>query len=137
MASKLDIPSLAEACSRLKYVVDGTGILMARGQFCGLLPDVQLAVDEVERITGLVAKHVMVNCMPPGTDSGWHVDPGPRFERWHLAIRTNEQALLFAPGALHLPLGHWHGPIKYWEEHRVVNRGKEPRVHLIVDLGER
>lgn len=133
---------LASELKALKFSRDGTGILMAHDPNANLdrsklSPLCLKAVEEVEAATGLTARHIMVNVVLPGGGSGWHVDPGERWSRWHLAVETNASCWMQALGGdpVHLPAGQWFGPLRFWEEHRVWNSGETSRLHLIVDLG--
>lgn len=118
-------------------IVDGTGILMANGQWRGIPWTLDEVFADLLKVTGLQAKpeHVMVNTILPGGKSGWHIDPEPaRFSRWHLPLTTNDGCFFESDQIIHMPVGFWSGPVKYWERHRVWNSGKTPRTHLIVDL---
>ena len=138
-----DTDELFRICSNAEFAIDGTGILMANGQWGGIPSWVAQALephlDCLYAYIGLrELKHVMVNAILPGGGSGMHVDPTPngvRFERWHVPLKTNPKALFYYDDAWHhLEKGWWHGPVKYWERHAVCNQGEETRVHLIVDV---
>lgn len=155
--SFLDFEPLIALSRSVPTVVDGTGILMANGQWRGLpswggallteaAADLQRCLCTQEGIPWQEWKlaHVMVNVIPPGIDSGWHTDPEPgvpegrghegHHYRWHLPLVTNEWAGFEAEAEVHMDAHHWHGPVRYWERHRAFNYGAQPRTHLILDL---
>jgi hypothetical protein len=142
LKSKLNLAELRAKLDALPKVVDGTGVLMANGQF-NMLPDawddcIKAAVREIEDLLKSTALYVMVNTIEPGRSTIVHVDPLPpegTLSRWHLPVQTNEHAWFsHVDKSEHLEAGYWHGPICFWEPHAVGNAGSEPRTHLIVDL---
>jgi aspartyl/asparaginyl beta-hydroxylase (cupin superfamily) len=67
----------------------------------------------------------------PHTDIGIYADAT---ERFHLPLVTTESAWLAADGErYHLAPGRWYALDKHLE-HEAGNDGKEPRVHMIVDI---
>jgi hypothetical protein len=125
----------------MPFKVDGTGILMAAGQWLGI-PDAKLfayIAADLTRYNNKKLEHVMVNQIPPGVTSGWHVDPEPpggHRSRWHLPLTTNSECWFEEEGApkVHMVVGYWWGPVSYWTNHRAWNSGKESRTHIILDL---
>ena len=152
LVSSIDPQRILDDANLLQYKQDGTGMLMAfnpndvdviawmlRQQmtFDGIID----AIIEIEGLTGKVAKRVMLNRLPSGIEVPWHVDPGERYERWHLPVKMNSRCGFQVradeakpPEILELGTGWWTGPIPYWVPHRVWNLGDGERVHLIVDL---
>lgn len=156
---EVSLESLIEAADQLQYTVDGSGILMGHPMWSGLLGGIWLeaAMDiarcferneiQISWAKTWIPAHAMVNIILPGGDSGLHVDPEPplpqptdgymgHFFRWHLPLVTNKDCWIEQDGEerAHLAQGFWHGPIRYWQPHRVVNAGTKPRTHLIIDL---
>lgn len=155
--SELDLAKYLDHFHTMTFKVDGTGILMANGQWQGVPQEgYELWVAAFQDLGNAVARtfgqenssiffpialelhHVMVNAIPPGANSGWHVDPEPgrRFSRWHLPVTSNDDCLFEQEGELpiRMGIGWWHGPVEYWRRHRVSNSGKTGRAHLILDI---
>lgn len=148
--SLLDMEKLASALKQLPVVVDGSGVLMANGQFRspndGWGQVIWTAIHEIERLQMAQCLYVMANTILPGKKTVIHVDPlpqGRKLSRWHLPVETNLDAWFETTGCHdrdanmvrdHLTQGRWHGPIKYWHHHAVGNDGTTPRLHFIVDL---
>lgn len=139
----LNPSKLLDVLKDVKFKVDGTGILMANGQWRGVPAWIMNHIDPyVQQLSGQIGPrtlcHVMVNTIVPGGGAPLHVDPTPdgvRFERWHLPLVTNPDAELYVDGEWqHLIYGWWHGPVEYWKEHAVRNRGKLHRTHLVIDV---
>jgi len=74
-------------------------------------------------------RDVTLSMLEPGGFIAPHRDAAPWFERWQVPIVTS---------------GDWHGqdvhaevgvafPVKHWEPHAVTNRGRSPRIHLVID----
>lgn len=140
--SAINLKELAFHLDLLPKVVDGTGVLMANGQFRIMPvhwhPIIKEAIHEAEVLFGARVLYVMANTIEPSRRTVMHVDPlpqGRKLERWHLPVRTNASAWFEADGKRgHMEQGWWHGPVKYWEPHAVGNDGGHDRTHLIVDL---
>ena len=119
------------------FWLDGSGAQMAVTQHGGIPSWVPANVlREIETLRSKVVRHVMLNKLTPGVIVPKHCDPGERFERWHLPIKTNRDCWYWdaRTGRIYLAPGFWHGPVEYWEEHQVGNEGATDRVHLVVDL---
>lgn len=137
-------PLLKAIEAEAKWTVDGTGILMANGQWNGVPKWIMKLVDLGDLLAGLEdvdwkLEHLMVNRIVPGGSSPFHVDPEPEGghrERWHLPLRTNVDAWFQYQGEepMRMDFGYWWGPLEYWRAHRVSNNGSSDRIHLIVDL---
>lgn len=129
---------LTEA-SNLETWVDGTGVVMAYDQQYPIPRDgghIERAIRELEAIRGLLCFNLMVNTLLPGTTTGRHIDPGPRHERWHLPLLTNDSCTWWdrADGHIKMVAGRWWGPVPYWLEHEARNDGETPRVHIVATL---
>lgn len=124
------------------YLDGGDGVLMAQRQSHGL--DLFLGskfeelIEEIEGLLGCKAIFAQLNRMPPGCIVPMHTDTlksSEKLARWHIALKTNELAVLEVRGKeLHFEEGWWYGPIPYWEPHAVRNLGRTERIHFIVDL---
>lgn len=150
--SHANLTSLLEALETLFFTLDGSGAEMAFPPNGGLplwlsdSPPLAKALEEIERITGLSALHVMVNRLKPGVVVPVHRDfllptplqqrNHPTIERWHLPVVTNNECLWWGEdtGTIHFPKGEWMGFLPYWKKHQVWNAGQTERVHLVVDL---
>lgn len=144
LRSSLNMQALLQEAAALRYTADGTGAMMAFGQFNRpkLPRHLQTAVDEIRaRFDHADYLAVMVNILPPGLHLPLHRDPMPnwypyggRVQRWHLCIQGENSWLEEGSERVFMPDGCWYGPLHYWNEHRAGNDGKVDRVHLIVDL---
>lgn len=142
LPSDLDAQALLVEVQRLSYTRDASGIDMAHQQAKGLpswlrlSESVQKAVDEIQRWTGKTAVGLMVNRLGPGVLVPKHRDAPGDVERWHLPLQTSHDALWWdeRDGECHMRAGSWWGPVPYDIDHQVRNRGKQARIHLVVDL---
>lgn len=150
-ASELDLAVLKEEARNLKYYLDGSGAEMATKPSSGIpdivkqLPTMLAAIHEIAKKRETPALHVMVNWLKPGIEVPEHRDwilptkhqtKTPCVERWHLPIITNEDCAFWDEdnGEFYMPEGIWCGFVPYWLKHKVWNRGKTDRLHLVVDL---
>ena len=124
----------------IPWTEDGTKILMANEQSGGIPVVLQAlcqeAIDEIAKARNKIPRHLMINSIPPGIVSCIHTDivlDNP--ERWHLPLRTNDDAFLWTEGIgfEFLIYNRWHR-VNYSSRHAVGNFGRDERVHLIVDL---
>lgn len=122
------------------WTQDGTDVLMGNGQSAGLPEPLTTickeAIEEIEKITKLKARHLMVNRLPAGVIVPVHTDPvldNPT--RWHLPLKTSIHCFHWDTkyGVRNLPAKEWHW-IDYTIPHAIGNYGHEERVHLVVDL---
>lgn len=143
---------LLVAVQQLSFWLDGSGAEMAVVPNGGLPNEVRSqpalvkALAEISGLTGLEPLHVMVNRLPPGVEVPKHRDflkptplqprKFPTIERWHLPVVTNNLCFWWDEnqGPVRFPVGFWTGPVPYWTNHSVWNKGVVERIHLVVDL---
>lgn len=138
--SQLDFSVLQHEVEVMDYEIDGSGAEMAMKPCVDIPPlphELTAAVREIEALTGMKARFVMLNRLPPGIAVPEHTDTVTYTpERWHLVIKTNPLAYFRSEstGKLHMKRGLWYGPIPYRTNHTVENLGPTDRVHFVVDL---
>lgn len=99
--------------------------------FFKLMADVAFVTKAPNRVA-----RVMLVELAPGGHIAPHIDQGLYAEstnRWHCALRTNRQCVMHSGGeTVHMAPGD-----VWWFDkhalHEVINAGREPRVHLIMD----
>lgn len=104
-----------------------------------LTPDVGEVVSKlVKRLPGFKVNQVMLNRLDAGTKLDKHRDGHSICYRFHLPIVTNGGVLWWdeiTNREHHFFEGYWYGPVPYSGVlHSMVNRGREARYHLVVDL---
>lgn len=148
--SMIDPLKLLDEINTLEFFQDDTGVLMAYRQSNGIPinsaqhPRLFTACIEIASLRKQPLLHMMINRMGPGIEVPFHRDylkdtqkqgRYPHVERWHFPILTNPEAFFFTEyEQIHMEAGYWHGPVEYWNLHRVCNRGQWERTHLVVDL---
>jgi hypothetical protein len=142
--SQLATPfELLQWIDEVKWTVDGTKTLMycAQGE-CLRAPWMLLRhIAEICWIKEKNLRYWMINRIPPGVIVPVHKDHvhGERNLRYHLPLVTNDKAGYWdeVNGVMIMEQGSWYGPIPYWTDHNVWNKGDSERVHLIVDLEDK
>ena len=143
MRTEVSIDDLLAETKKLPFFRDGAGIDMAYPSDYGFptwlkkVPTIQLAIAEIEQLTGGSAVHLMLNRLKPGDYVHPHVDQMDVGERWHLVLSTNPDAKWWDEvenKEVHLEQGFWWGPVNYRAMHSVWNYGETERTHLVVDV---
>jgi len=144
--SELDMFELWEVAKGLNYSCDAGQIEMACSQSEAVpewLPmSIKIAINEIAKLRNGKPIHVMVNIVKPGSKVPPHTDllpenvKGLKTERWHLAIKTNDQCFWWdiENGRIHFPEKTWNGPVNHQIQHTFFNEGTTERLHLVVDL---
>lgn len=142
---------LLHEIQQLEFKLDGSGAEMAFPPSGGIpaklwnFPTLLAALEEIAVAREQKLLNLMINRLKPGVDVSVHRDwikptqyqpVKPTVERWHLAVITNPDAVFWLEkaGDFKIPQGFWYGPIPYWLNHTVYNKGTEDRIHLVVDL---
>lgn len=141
--SSLDCKALWDRINSagLYWIPDGSGVFMGNTQSGGLPISFKnlcaAAIEEIQFITGLPAKHIMVNRLPAGIIVPIHTDTVlGRPDRYHLPLVTDIRHCQFwdeLRGFQTFQAGYWYR-VDYSIKHTIMNLGTEERVHLIVDV---
>lgn len=142
---KGDIKVLLKETEKLEYSVDAGNIEMASNLMDRQdIPEIKKAAEELAKERKQTILRIMVHRVEPNAEVPKHRDfvpataqgSQPCLERWHLPLQTSDQCTWWdeEAGEKKMPVGVWSGPVPYWLNHTIYNKGKEKRVHVIVDL---
>lgn len=139
--SLVNLQPFIEYTKTLKYKHDDTTVLMAHAPSTPVkdfLDNYLTIKKEIEEYRKSKIKYIMVNTILPGTEVPIHTDTLPyqlHHERWHLVLTGDKSIWWDEENGEHILIpGYWYGPMKYWINHSVANRGTIARTHLILDL---
>ena len=145
LKSSMDLGALIQETEKFHYTMDDGNVEMAAGIDIMGSNLIRKAAQEIADARGQKVLKIHVHKVAPGANVPKHRDwvqatqalgVSPCLERWHLPIKTNPQCTWWDEklGEKHFPVGVWSGPVPYWTLHTIYNRGKEERIHIIVDL---
>lgn len=106
---------------------------------------VDLCVGEYNRILDYLEEQgwhtfrARVMTLLPGNPSNWHVDGYDNSMRYHIPLITNEQFYLQwrdveGIHSIHIPANGKGYFFRTDIQHQYINRGTEPRIHIVIDI---
>lgn len=104
------------------------------------MPDVSHVMLELLRVLDLKEPdigRVIITRLPPGAAIDEHMDVGPyaeRYDRFHVCLEADKGNLFYVEGEPFDPVPGEAWWFNHKRQHAVVNLGKTPRVHMIVDV---